>query len=85
MVAILENPLRVGLRKERMPEPQILVIFGSFRGSDSAQTRTCNLSDEARSALAAGNYCRGGSAPPLESRLLPGANAGRYREIWRRH
>lgn len=29
MVAILENPLRVGLRKERMPEPQILVIFGA--------------------------------------------------------
>jgi glucose-6-phosphate 1-dehydrogenase len=29
MVALLENPLRVGLRKERMPEPQILVIFGA--------------------------------------------------------
>ncbi|MCW6052697.1 glucose-6-phosphate dehydrogenase [Microcoleus sp. A2-C5] len=29
MVAILENPLRVGLRKERVPEPQILVIFGA--------------------------------------------------------
>ena len=29
MVTILENPLRVGLRKERMPEPQILVIFGA--------------------------------------------------------
>ncbi|MEG4806916.1 glucose-6-phosphate dehydrogenase [Microcoleus sp. F8-D3] len=29
MVTLLENPLRVGLRKERMPEPQILVIFGA--------------------------------------------------------
>ncbi|MCC3471983.1 MAG: glucose-6-phosphate dehydrogenase [Microcoleus sp. PH2017_29_MFU_D_A] len=29
MVTILENPLRIGLRKERMPEPQILVIFGA--------------------------------------------------------
>jgi glucose-6-phosphate 1-dehydrogenase len=29
MVTILENPLRVGLRKERVPEPQILVIFGA--------------------------------------------------------
>ncbi|MGL5058929.1 MAG: glucose-6-phosphate dehydrogenase [Microcoleus sp.] len=29
MVALLENPLRVGLRKEKMPEPQILVIFGA--------------------------------------------------------
>lgn len=29
MVTILENPLRIGLRKERVPEPQILVIFGA--------------------------------------------------------
>ena len=29
MVALLENPLRVGLRQERMPEPLILVIFGA--------------------------------------------------------
>ena len=29
MVTLLENPLRVGLRKERVPEPQILVIFGA--------------------------------------------------------
>jgi len=29
MVALLENPLRVGLQKERIPEPQILVIFGA--------------------------------------------------------
>lgn len=29
MVTLLENPLRVGLRQERVPEPQILVIFGA--------------------------------------------------------
>ena len=29
MVKLLENPLRVGLRQERVPEPQILVIFGA--------------------------------------------------------
>ncbi|HIK27519.1 MAG: glucose-6-phosphate dehydrogenase [Oscillatoriaceae bacterium SKW80] len=29
MVKILENPLRVGLQQERMPEPTILVIFGA--------------------------------------------------------
>ncbi len=29
MTALLENPLRVGLRQERMPEPQILIIFGA--------------------------------------------------------
>ena len=29
MVSLLENPLRVGLQQERMPEPQILVIFGA--------------------------------------------------------
>jgi glucose-6-phosphate 1-dehydrogenase len=29
MVALLENPLRVGLRQERMPEPLIIVIFGA--------------------------------------------------------
>ena len=29
MVAILENPLRVGLQQERTPEPLILVIFGA--------------------------------------------------------
>jgi len=29
MVALLENPLRVGLQQERLPEPQILVIFGA--------------------------------------------------------
>ncbi len=29
MVTLLENPLRVGLRQERTPEPQILVIFGA--------------------------------------------------------
>lgn len=29
MVTLLENPLRVGLRQERIPEPQILVIFGA--------------------------------------------------------
>ncbi len=29
MVSLLENPLRVGLRQERMPEPQILIIFGA--------------------------------------------------------
>ncbi len=29
MPALLDNPLRVGLRQERMPEPQILTIFGA--------------------------------------------------------
>ncbi len=29
MVALLENPLRVGLQQDRIPEPQILVIFGA--------------------------------------------------------
>lgn len=29
MVTLLENPLRVGLQQEKMPEPQILVIFGA--------------------------------------------------------
>lgn len=29
MVTLLENPLRVGLQQERMPEPQIIVIFGA--------------------------------------------------------
>ena len=29
MVELLENPLRVGLRQERMPDPQILTIFGA--------------------------------------------------------
>jgi glucose-6-phosphate 1-dehydrogenase len=29
MVSVLENPLRVGLQQDRVPEPQILVIFGA--------------------------------------------------------
>lgn len=29
MVELLENPLRIGLRQERMPDPQILTIFGA--------------------------------------------------------
>jgi glucose-6-phosphate 1-dehydrogenase len=29
MVAILENPLRIGLQQERTPEPLIMVIFGA--------------------------------------------------------
>lgn len=29
MVAILENPLRVGLQQDRIPDPQILTIFGA--------------------------------------------------------
>ncbi len=29
MVALLENPLRVGLQQSRIPEPQIMVIFGA--------------------------------------------------------
>jgi glucose-6-phosphate 1-dehydrogenase len=29
MVTVLENPLRVGLQQQRMPEPQIIVIFGA--------------------------------------------------------
>ncbi|HIK31002.1 MAG TPA: glucose-6-phosphate dehydrogenase [Oscillatoriales cyanobacterium M59_W2019_021] len=29
MVSLLENPLRVGLQQDRVPEPQILVIFGA--------------------------------------------------------
>lgn len=29
MTTFLENPLRVGLRQERVPEPQILIIFGA--------------------------------------------------------
>jgi glucose-6-phosphate 1-dehydrogenase len=29
MVTLLENPLRVGLRQEKTPEPQIIVIFGA--------------------------------------------------------
>ncbi len=29
MVNLLENPLRVGLQQDRIPEPQILVIFGA--------------------------------------------------------
>ncbi|MEB3225722.1 MAG: glucose-6-phosphate dehydrogenase, partial [Synechococcus sp.] len=29
MVALLENPLRVGLRQERTPDPLIIVIFGA--------------------------------------------------------
>ena len=37
MVAILENPLRVGLQQERTPEPAILVIFGA--SGDLAQRK----------------------------------------------
>lgn len=29
MISLLENPLRVGLQQARIPEPQILVIFGA--------------------------------------------------------
>ncbi|MDF5724873.1 MAG: glucose-6-phosphate dehydrogenase [Rhizonema sp. PD37] len=29
MVSLLENPLRVGLQQQRMPEPQIIVIYGA--------------------------------------------------------
>lgn len=29
MVSLLDNPLRVGLQQDRVPEPQILVIFGA--------------------------------------------------------
>lgn len=29
MITLLENPLRVGLQQDRIPEPQILVIFGA--------------------------------------------------------
>ncbi len=29
MVALIENPFRVGLQQDRIPEPQILVIFGA--------------------------------------------------------
>lgn len=29
MVTLLENPLRVGLEQQRIPEPQIIVIFGA--------------------------------------------------------
>lgn len=29
MVTLLENPLRTGLQQERIPEPQILIIFGA--------------------------------------------------------
>ncbi|KAF3887134.1 MULTISPECIES: glucose-6-phosphate dehydrogenase [Nostocales] len=29
MVTFLENPLRVGLQQQRMPEPQIIVIYGA--------------------------------------------------------
>ncbi|HBW58167.1 MAG TPA: glucose-6-phosphate dehydrogenase, partial [Oscillatoriales bacterium UBA8482] len=29
MVTLIENPLRVGLQQDRIPEPQILVIFGA--------------------------------------------------------
>ncbi len=29
MVALLENPLRVGLQQSRIPEPQIMIIFGA--------------------------------------------------------
>ena len=29
MVSLLENPLRVGLQQQGMPEPQIIVIFGA--------------------------------------------------------
>ena len=29
MVSLLENPLRIGLQQDRIPEPQILVIFGA--------------------------------------------------------
>lgn len=29
VIPLLENPLRVGLRQERTPEPQVLVIFGA--------------------------------------------------------
>lgn len=29
MVTLLENPLRVGLRQERTPEPLIIIIFGA--------------------------------------------------------
>lgn len=29
MVKLLENPLRIGLQQEKLPEPQIIVIFGA--------------------------------------------------------
>ena len=37
MVTLLENPLRVGLRQERTPEPLIIVIFGA--SGDLAQRK----------------------------------------------
>ncbi|HEY9845017.1 MAG TPA: glucose-6-phosphate dehydrogenase [Candidatus Caenarcaniphilales bacterium] len=37
MVTLLENPLRVGLRQERTPEPLIMVIFGA--SGDLAQRK----------------------------------------------
>ena len=29
MIKLLENPLRVGLKQEKLPEAQIIVIFGA--------------------------------------------------------
>jgi len=29
MVTLIENPLRIGLQQDRIPEPQILIIFGA--------------------------------------------------------
>ncbi|HEY9628589.1 MAG TPA: glucose-6-phosphate dehydrogenase [Coleofasciculaceae cyanobacterium] len=29
MISLIENPLRIGLQQDRVPEPQILVIFGA--------------------------------------------------------
>ena len=37
MVTLLENPLRIGLQQERIPEPLIMVIFGA--SGDLAQRK----------------------------------------------
>ena len=51
MVAILENPLRVGLQQERTADPAIIVIFGASGDLTQRKLIPCNLSNQKRASF----------------------------------
>ena len=60
MVTLAENPLRVGLRQERTPEPLILVIFGASGDLNQRKLVPAHLPSQTTTTVTSGtHHCRG--------------------------
>ena len=82
MVSLLENPLRVGLQHDRIPAPQILVIFGASGDLTHRKLVPALYQMRLRAPPAPGDDNCGRRPSGLEPRLFSRPPQERGRRVW---